>query len=222
MPRVVLLVVLAAFALGACTSGSTAAGESPAATVPSIALDTTTTTAAALATTTTTAAPFLAEETNLQEFSAALETLRNFAAEWNTVNLHWVSAYADESVGIEEYLEVSYETEIEQRKLLVAFVIASGSFPEEMSEGVDAFIANYQGRADAFHDLVLAEVASDEVAWGSAADRYYALSSADTVIPILRTIMSTPSIEGILAAEGVTVDEFIAAFATALGLDSGG
>lgn len=151
----------------------------------------------------------------------ALNELEHFVATWNESSLVWVAAYADDSVAFDDYLQISYETEAAQRKALADFVLASNRFPDSMGPGIDAFIANYQARADAFTKIIQAEVAADNDAWSEASAEYFESSNPEESLVIMEGILRTPEIAAALEAEGSSVEEMMDAWRTAFGVGSG-
>jgi hypothetical protein len=126
-------------------------------------------------------------------------------------------AYTDNSVSIDEYLRISYETEQQQRNLLATFSLAAKRFPQSMQDSIDDLEENYRNRANAFHDLIAAEAArTDNVAWQAAFDEYGSHSFEEANLAIIEGLLATPEIAAAFA-EGVEYDDFVEALRLAFG-----
>ena len=119
---------------------------------------------------------------------------------------------------MDEYLRISHDTELRQRTMLVAFVLAANSFPQWMQDSMADLAENYQSRASAFHDVVAADVAGNDDAWRAAADEYYSHSAPEAVFPIIEDLLSKPELTAAFAADGVDSDDLIEAMKVAFGV----
>jgi hypothetical protein len=152
-----------------------------------------------------------------QDFFDATDVIAVFTSEWNAANLNWMVAYTDNSVSIDEYLRISYETEQQQRNLLATFSLAAKRFPQSMQDSIDDLEENYRNRANAFHDLIAAEAArTDNVAWQAAFDEYGSHSFEEANLAIIEGLLATPEIAAAFA-EGVEYDDFVEALRLAFG-----
>lgn len=164
-----------------------------------------------------TATTVVADSLGTQEFENALEAWREFTREWNSVNLVWLTAYTDDSISIDEYLRITYETEQKQRRLIFDLVLDSNQFPTVLQDATGILLENCRGRADAFHAIVEAEVAADDEAWRAAADEYYSFSGPEAATLVVTDMFSVPEIDAAFAEAGIDTKDILEALAAAYG-----
>jgi len=204
--------LILALLVAACSSGEAVTKATATSTLPPITFSTFTvppitfSTLTVPPTTTTTTAAL-----DTEGAAAVLTVLRALAKGWNDNQLKWVAAYSDTSVSWEEFLSVQQDVIVEQLRLVAAAGVRVAGFPPDTQGPANDLIAHYQERIDAFDRLVMAIVGGDVAAEEKAAAEYAAIVNPSVMMPLIEELMRTPTVMPVMEAEGITVDEMIAA-----------
>jgi hypothetical protein len=142
---------------------------------------------------------------------ASITWMRDLADGWNEHALTWVAAYSDPAVGWDEFLTIQHETLVALSNAVAMAELERSQLPSDVQGPASGLVEHYQQRLDAFDTLARAIVAGDVDTEAAAAADYRAISNVTVATPLIRDLLSAPTISSAIESQGATPDDVLEA-----------